>query len=429
MPVSTTALTVHLTAVTTLENGPVAVNTLSPSATSVPAHMKLTLHGTLAGAATAVTTSVDIHTASITAAAAGDSTLAGVIAAATFIAGCAGPTLIPGRPDIQTAVIVAIGRHVANRLAPNFADACNPAEVVYVDENLLVPHADHEAAMQTAMDEFGQYATRSLGILVYNAINIATNGHSHSSARPGKLGNTTTKVCPFSRVIAVSPVNAGAILHDMYHMVPAAMFSAAARDPVWKAAMWNLAYDNLAKRLPVKGGDTALAVNYATLVKTASAYPASGLGVPVGLNEPATLTAAKTTYAAANLAGLPAATLALQACSLAVTDASAYLGGYILGKLRKTHNEEDLTMAEAASNHGMTLLKSPALVRATTQEGGAALFAMGITEGYATVTSAVVKSFTQATMNRMVASLEGIAPAAPAVAPAAVEAVTPAGAV
>jgi hypothetical protein len=332
-------------------NGDDYVNNAVPSTTHVPAIArwpKVTAPGGGAGhvfegieAAIAIYTRTDVNIA----------TRAGIAA--------------EDKMDIEVGVIVAICRAAFARLYNLDPASVSAAEsVIRVDgTDALVVHAEHQDAVAEAMAKWAEPAARYLGLAFYNSISVETSSHNHLPAKTKKLWTTTRELLRLKPFLDATARSETYIAHDMFHPLSDTVKSHLARSNRSKNVLVNLKLGNLAKRIPVKAPDTGVALNYAALSAKAFGYTHTDEELPVDLRAPVALVDAVAEYVdAVDANAAAAAVTVLQAHSVALEEASAYLAGYILGRDARASDNQDLTLDEAKVTN--TILGSPAYKRA-----------------------------------------------------------------
>jgi len=286
--------------------------------------------------------------------------------------------------DIETAVLVAIARLSAARFY-GWTDArMSPAEVARVTngESALTIHNDHQAEVAAAVAKMANTGPRMMALFYYNALSYEVCNHHHLPAVTKRLAKTTITMSGLQEWMEEDPDRESVVFHDMFHPLSDVEKSNAARRVAAKTHLANLKFDNIGKRLPVKAPDSGIAINFAVLVRSAKSFKHNPEDLPSELKEPANVAAAVLAYQEAQTPeNLADAVAYLRVCSEALAEPSAYLVGFILGKMSVTSDEGDLDLRTAKREN--TILGSPAYARAASEYAGA--FSAGKERGLAAV--------------------------------------------
>jgi hypothetical protein len=300
----------------------------------------------------------------------------------------AGRAAVSEKADIEVAVIVAVARAAAWRYYGWSTVSLNVAEtdVVPAATASLAVHADHQAAVADALLKWAAPAARYMGLFYYNSISYETSSHHHLPAVTKKLAATTIVLSGLKDWMAGDLEKEGSIFHDTFHPLSDTEKSNAARRIAARPHLSNLKFDNLRKRIPVKAPDSGIAINYPVLYRKAMAYRHNPAHLPTTLAPPANVAAAIAAYEAATTAAeVMTAVTHLRAISDALTEPSAYLAGFILGREAAAAQDVDLDLRTAART--TTILGSPAYARAAGEYSGS--FVAGKESGYQDVPAAV----------------------------------------
>jgi hypothetical protein len=293
------------------------------------------------------------------------------------------------KADIEVAVIVAVARAAAWRFYGWSMASLSVAETVVIpdaDDDLVV-HADHEEAVEDALEKWSTVAARFMGLFYYNAISYETHAHHHLPAKTKKLATTTIVLAGLQDWIAGDAEKEGSIFHDLFHPLSDTEKSNAARRVAARQHLSDLKFDNLRKRIPVKAPDSGVAINYPVLYRKAKAYRHDPGHIPASLAPPANVAVAITAYeTAADPAALMAAVQRLRRLSEELAEPSAYLAGFILGREAHALGDNDLDLNTAKKT--TTILGSPAYARAAGEFSGS--FAAGKESGMKNVPAATL---------------------------------------
>lgn len=298
----------------------------------------------------------------------------------------AGRTATAEKVSIELGVILVLGRAAAWQMLGLHAGSINPGEVQVLDAAAAsaVVHPDHSDAVESAVATWSAFATRFVGIAWYNAVSFETHNHHHLPAKTGKLAKTTIGLLGMKEFFTAHAADEAEslVMHDMFHPLGYDVKAKLARNVEWSKALPNLNFGNLARRVPVKAPDCGLAFNYTELHRVASSYPQNANDIARELDPPVQLGISLAAYAASGDAtAARQATEELRAMSGHFAVATAYLAGYILGKERKSAGEAEAEFADFKAR--ITILGSPALVRATGEHSGA--FSLGLEKARARV--------------------------------------------
>lgn len=288
------------------------------------------------------------------------------------------------KADIEVATIIAVARAAAWRYYGWQRSSLHAAEtvVIPVGDAALTVHADHEAAVASALEKWSSVAARYMGLFYYNAISYETSSHHHLPAQTKKLATTTMVLSGLKDWVAGDHEKEGSIFHDLFHPLTDTMKSNAARSVAARDHLSDLKFDNLRKRIPVKAPDSGVAINYPVLFRKAKAYRHAPGHLPETLAPPDNVATAIRAYEeAADAAALVAAVTRLRNLSEELAEPSAYLAGFILGREAAVADDADLDLRTAARS--TTILGSPAYARAAGEFSGS--FTAGRESGYKVV--------------------------------------------
>lgn len=317
---------------------------------------------------------------------------------------------IVDKASIEVAVLVCIARLAFARYVQLAAAGLTAAETEVLAEGAAAAtvHADHEAAVATALTKWSAFAPRLMALGWYNAVSFETADHHHLPGKTKKLARTTMALAGLAELLATTPDGSaeGMIYHDGFHPLTVVKKSMMARDRLAKPALEAIKFSNIAKRIPVKAGDCGVAINYPALYRKAMGYARNAGDLPATLAPNGAVTAAIAAYEqAATPADLTAAVARLRAMSVTLAEPSVYLAGYMLGKDRRSSENPDLTLREAKVTN--TILGSPAYQREAGENPGT--FALGIANGYAVVAAAALTVANTAKITELGATVAGIA--------------------
>lgn len=297
--------------------------------------------------------------------------------------------------DPVMAVIITLGRAAAWKYFGMNVGHLNAAEthVIPAAEPAMVVHVDHEATVVTALNTWSMMASRMTGVMWYNALSFETANHHHKPEATKRLATTTITLLGLEDFFTANAAAQaeGVIMHDMFHPVGFDLKASLARNQEWAKALTKLNFDNLRKRIPVKASDCGLALNYPVLISKAKTYPHEAEDLPEELNVPAELTVVINRYkAAATAEQVENAIAELRAMSEHLAMPSAYVVGFVLGRERRSSDDEDLTLRAASKTN--TILGSPAYARVASEHPG--VFNIGTTRGWAKPSKATVAKAT-----------------------------------
>lgn len=295
-----------------------------------------------------------------------------------------GRTATADKVDFAAAVAVAIGRASASRFYGWSSDALNPAETLTIPNNTpdLVVHGDHEEAIAEAITDLALVAPRLMGVFFYNSISYETVNHHHLPEVTKKLAATTIGLTGLEEWLSAGEGRESAVFHDMFHPVTDVRKSNAARAIDCVEPLYNMGFPNLAKRIPVKAPDSGVAINYSVLLDTAMAFRHTPAHLPAALNTPRALREAINAYVLAqDAAELTQAVNNLRVLSGLLAEPSAFLVGFIVGRMGEVANDFDLNLRMAKRES--TILGSPAYTRVTSEYAGT--YNRGLELGHMTV--------------------------------------------
>jgi hypothetical protein len=287
------------------------------------------------------------------------------------------------RLDIEVATMMALGRAAMWRLfRMSEADlVMSECHILTAAEMAETIHNDYSAAVTTALKDWASFAGRLPGIAWYNALSFESCNHHHLPAKTKKLATTTIALLGMKEYFDAHTAEEaeGCVMHDMYHPVAYHLKSQLARNTQWAGALSAIHFDNLRKRVPVKAADCGVALNFQSLVEKARTYPHTVKDLPAALEPPTALRAAVATYATeVDPARVREVVADLRVMSRELVIPSVYVAGFILGRDKRSSDDVDLSLKEAAKTN--TILGCPAYARGAAEHPG--VFSQGVAAGW-----------------------------------------------